>query len=77
MDACGGFFLPDQGLYKVGLGGCLLIAHRLSTIVGAQQILVIDHGHAMERGSHAELLAHGGRYATMWQAQQQARQWRV
>lgn len=55
----------------------IVIAHRLSTIVGAQQILVIDHGHAMERGSHAELLAHGGRYATMWNAQQQARQWRV
>ena len=55
----------------------IVIAHRLSTIVGAQQILVIDHGHAMERGSHAELLAHGGRYATMWKAQQQARQWRV
>ncbi|MGH6622688.1 MAG: ABCB family ABC transporter ATP-binding protein/permease, partial [Burkholderiaceae bacterium] len=41
----------------------LVIAHRLSTIVGADQILVMDHGRIVERGTHAELLASGGAYA--------------
>ncbi len=48
----------------------LVIAHRLSTVVDAHQILVMDHGRIVERGSHAELLAQGGRYAQMWRLQQ-------
>lgn len=48
----------------------LVIAHRLSTIVDACQILVMDAGHIIERGTHAELLALRGRYADMWQMQQ-------
>ncbi len=48
----------------------LVIAHRLSTIVDAHQILVMDAGQIIERGTHAELLALGGRYADMWQMQQ-------
>ena len=48
----------------------LLIAHRLSTVVDAHQILVMDAGEIIERGSHAELLALGGRYASMWALQQ-------
>ncbi|MEO8280490.1 MAG: ABC transporter ATP-binding protein/permease [Ideonella sp.] len=48
----------------------LVIAHRLSTVVDAHQILVMDHGRIIERGSHAELLALGGRYAEMWRLQQ-------
>ena len=50
----------------------LVIAHRLSTIVDADQILVMDQGRIVERGRHEELLARGGRYAQMWQLQQQA-----
>ncbi len=48
----------------------LVIAHRLSTVVDAHQILVMDHGRIVERGSHAELLALNARYAQMWQLQQ-------
>ena len=50
----------------------LIIAHRLSTIVHADQILVMEHGQIVERGTHIELLAHQGRYAEMWQMQERA-----
>jgi ATP-binding cassette subfamily B protein len=50
----------------------LVIAHRLSTVMDADQILVLDHGRIVERGSHRELLATGGEYARMWALQQQA-----
>jgi ATP-binding cassette subfamily B protein len=49
----------------------LAIAHRLSTIMDADQILVLDRGRIVERGSHGELLARGGAYAQMWALQQQ------
>jgi len=52
----------------------LTIAHRLSTIVDADQILVMDHGRIVERGSHRELLAAEGAYAHMWALQQQEQQ---
>jgi ATP-binding cassette subfamily B protein len=48
----------------------LVIAHRLSTIADARQILVLDHGCIIERGTHAQLLAAGGAYAQMWARQQ-------
>ena len=48
----------------------LVIAHRLSTIVQAHEILVMEHGHIIERGTHAQLLAANGRYADMWRLQQ-------
>jgi ABC-type transport system involved in Fe-S cluster assembly fused permease/ATPase subunit len=48
----------------------LVIAHRLSTVVDAHEILVMDAGQIIERGSHAELLASQGRYASMWAMQQ-------
>lgn len=51
----------------------LVIAHRLSTIADAQQILVMDGGRIIERGTHAELLARRGRYASMWERQQARR----
>jgi ATP-binding cassette, subfamily B, heavy metal transporter len=48
----------------------LVIAHRLSTVVDAHEILVMDTGRIVERGTHIQLLAANGRYATMWALQQ-------
>jgi ATP-binding cassette, subfamily B, heavy metal transporter len=50
----------------------LVIAHRLSTIVGADDIIVLDQGAIAERGTHRELLAAGGLYASMWNRQREA-----
>ncbi|MBS0497845.1 MAG: ABC transporter ATP-binding protein/permease [Proteobacteria bacterium] len=49
----------------------LTIAHRLSTIADADQILVMDHGRIIERGTHQQLLTADGAYAQMWELQQQ------
>ena len=51
----------------------LVIAHRLSTVADAQQILVLDHGRIVERGTHHSLLAQRGLYAQMWERQQARR----
>tara|TARA_B100000029_G_scaffold219093_1_gene216836 strand:- start:4033 stop:5925 length:1893 start_codon:yes stop_codon:yes gene_type:complete len=50
----------------------LIIAHRLSTIIDADEILVLEDGRVVERGSHAVLLSQDGLYADMWRRQQQA-----
>jgi ATP-binding cassette subfamily B protein len=52
----------------------MIIAHRLSTIVDADQILVLDQGEIVERGTHHELLEKQGLYATMWQRQQEEKE---
>ena len=49
----------------------LVIAHRLSTVMDADQILVMDAGRIIERGSHRELLERNSAYAQMWALQQQ------
>ncbi len=51
----------------------LIIAHRLSTVMNADEIIVLDAGHIVERGKHAALLAAHGLYAQMWALQQQDR----
>ena len=48
----------------------LIIAHRLSTVVHADQILVMDQGKIIERGTHQQLLQANGRYTSMWQMQE-------
>jgi ATP-binding cassette, subfamily B, heavy metal transporter len=50
----------------------LVIAHRLSTIIGADEIIVLDQGRIVERGSHQQLLAGNGLYASMWNRQREA-----
>jgi ATP-binding cassette subfamily B protein len=52
----------------------LVIAHRLSTIVGADEIIVLDQGRIAERGTHSQLLAIGGLYASMWNRQREAQE---
>ncbi len=50
----------------------LVIAHRLSTIIAADEIIVLDKGVIVERGTHQRLLADGGLYASMWNRQREA-----
>src|SRR3979411_2573706 len=50
----------------------LVIAHRLSTIIGADEIIVLDQGVIAERGTHQQLLAKGGLYASLWNRQREA-----
>ncbi len=52
----------------------ITIAHRLSTVIDADEIIVLENGAVTERGRHLDLLVAGGRYADMWNRQQQARE---
>ncbi|WP_416796054.1 ABCB family ABC transporter ATP-binding protein/permease [Ciceribacter azotifigens] len=52
----------------------LVIAHRLSTVIGADEIIVLKGGEIAERGTHSELLAMNGLYASMWNRQREATQ---
>ena len=49
----------------------LLITHRLAGLEDVDEVLVLDHGRVLERGTHAELLALGGRYAALWRREQE------
>src|SRR5262249_1416477 len=62
----------QAGLDRIQVGRTtLVIAHRLSTVMDADQILVMDAGRIVERGSHTELLAANGQYSQMWRLQLQ------
>ena len=62
--------LIQEALQRIMIGRTsLVIAHRLSTILAADIILVLDHGRLVEHGTHAELLAQGGLYATLYETQ--------
>ncbi len=55
----------------------IMIAHRLSTVVGADKIIVLDNGHAIEEGTHDELKQKDGMYSRMWADYNMAVKWRI
>jgi subfamily B ATP-binding cassette protein MsbA len=67
--------LIQEGLRRLRAGRTtFVIAHRLSTITSSNQILVLEHGRIVERGTHAQLLALGGRYRDLYNRQYQLEQ---
>ena len=55
----------------------IMIAHRLSTVVGADKIIVLEKGHIVEQGTHAQLADAGGLYARMWADYNRAVRWKI
>lgn len=82
-EATGALDADNQAAITAGLQSMthrrtvLVIAHQLTTIQNADQILVLDQQHIIERGTHQQLLAAGGRYAEFWQIRHQAEGWRI
>ncbi|MET9352872.1 ABC transporter ATP-binding protein [Streptomyces sp. NPDC006617] len=67
-----------QAVRALAARKCLLvIAHRLSTVVSADQILVLEDGEITERGTHDDLVAEAGTYASFWERRAQAHGWRL
>jgi ATP-binding cassette subfamily B protein len=65
----------QESLRQISVGvTTLTIAHRLSTVVDADQIVVLEKGSVVERGTHAGLLAADGVYAQMWRRQLETRE---
>ncbi len=65
----------QDALHRAGEGRTvIIIAHRLSTVADADQIIVLEAGEIVERGSHDDLLAKNGRYAQLWYRQQSEEQ---
>jgi ATP-binding cassette subfamily B protein len=55
----------------------IIIAHRLSTITGADQILVVDDGKIVQRGTHEDLSKTDGLYRSMWETYSRSREWTI
>lgn len=55
----------------------LIVSHDLATIAGADQILVLDDGAIVQRGTHADLIGAAGLYADFWAERERAQGWRV
>ena len=69
--------IQDSMEKMMNIGTMLIVAHRLSTIRGADRILVISRGEIVEEGTHAELLAAGGRYSELYRLQEKTESMRL